>query len=77
MELPTLTELGRYGLLGLLLIISLGVNWYFIKTIEALNDKRVADAKELTSKIMDPLNTIKTNGETLISLFQRLLDKSK
>ena len=74
MELPFLGQLATQGLLGLLLALSLFANWYFIKTIQNLNDKRVEDAKELSSKILDPLNTIKSNGELLIQLFQKFLN---
>jgi hypothetical protein len=76
MELPFLGQLATQGLLGLLLALSLFANWYFIKTIQTLNDKRVEDAKEITSKILDPLNTIKSNSELLISLFQQFLSKN-
>ena len=76
MELPFLGQLATQGLLGLLLALSLFANWYFIKTIQNLNDKRVEDAKELSSKIMDPLNTIKSNGELLITLFQKFLGEN-
>lgn len=74
MELPFLGELATQGILGILLALSLFANWYFIKTIQTLNDKRVEDAKELSTKILDPLNTIKTNGELLIQLFQKFLN---
>lgn len=73
MDLPFLGELATQGILGILLALSLFANWYFIKTIQSLNDKRVEDAKELSSKILDPLNTIKSNGELLIQLFQKFL----
>lgn len=74
MELPFLGQIATQGLLGILLALSLFINWYFIKTIQSLNDKRVEDAKELSSKILDPLNTIKSNGELLIQLFQKFLN---
>lgn len=77
MELPFLGQLATQGLLGLLLALSLFANWYFIRTIQNLNDKRVEDAKELTAKVLDPLNTIKTNGELLIQLFQKFLNDTK
>lgn len=76
MDLPFLGELATQGILGILLALSLFANWYFIKTIQSLNDKRVEDAKELTTKILDPLNTIKSNGELLISLFQKFLGEN-
>lgn len=76
-DIPFLGQLATQGLLGLLLALSLFANWYFIKTIQSINDKRVEDAKEITGKILDPLNTIKTNGELLISLFQQFLTNNK
>lgn len=77
MELPFLGQLATQGLLGLLLALSIFANWYFIRTIQGLNDKRVEDAKELTVKILEPLNTIKSNGELLIQLFQKFLSNDK
>jgi len=73
MDLPFLGQLATQGILGIMLAISLFLNWYFIKTIQTLNDKRVEDAKEMTTKILDPLNVIKSNGELLINLFQKFL----
>lgn len=72
-----LEKLATQGILGILLAISLFANWYFIKKIQELNDKRVEDAKEISSKILDPVNTIKNNGELLISLFQKFLSEKK
>lgn len=77
MDVPSLTELARYGLLGLLLALSISANWYFIQTIQKLNDKRVQDAKEITTKILEPLDNVKSNSELLISLFQQFLKNRK
>lgn len=81
MDIPFIGQLATQGVLGLLLAISVSLNVasfiYFTKIIQTLNDKRVDDAKELTSKIVDPLNTIKANGELMISLFQRFLNGTK
>jgi len=75
METSFINQLASQGLLGLLLTLSIIANWYFIKTIQLLNNKRVEDAKELTSKILDPLNTIKNNSQMQIELLQKLLIK--
>jgi dihydrodipicolinate synthase/N-acetylneuraminate lyase len=74
MELPFLGELAKYGLLGILLGLSIFANWYFIQAIQKLNDKRIEDAKEITTKILEPLDTVKKNSELLISLFQQFLN---
>lgn len=74
MDVPLVKELATNGILGLLLSLSILTNWYFIKTIQQLNDKRVEDAKEITTKILDPLNTIKSNVELQINLFQKFLN---
>jgi hypothetical protein len=76
MELPFLGELAKYGLLGILLAVSIFANWYFIQAIQKLNDKRVEDAKEITTKILEPLETVKKNSELLISLFQQFLNNN-
>lgn len=73
MDLPFLSELARVGLLGLLLALSIYANWYFIQTIQKLNDKRVEDAKEITTKILEPLDDVKKNSELLINLFEKFL----
>lgn len=74
MDVTLVKELATNGILGLLLSLSILTNWYFIKTIQQLNDKRVEDAKEITTKILDPLNTIKSNVELQINLFQKFLN---
>lgn len=76
-NIPYLKNIAEYGLLGILLVLSLLGNWYFIKIIQHLNDQRVQDAKEISAKILEPLNIIKSNGELLISLFQKFLSSSK
>lgn len=78
MDLPSLLgSLATQGVLGILLVLSLFANWYFIQSIQKLNDKRVEDAKEITSKLTEPLNVIKTNGELLTSMFQKFLVSGK
>lgn len=74
MDLPFLGQIATQGILGLLLALSLFANWYFIKSIQTLNDKRVDDAKQLTTKILDPLEIVKNNSDLLIKLFQNFLN---
>lgn len=75
-DLPFLGQLASQGLLGVLLALSLFANWYFIRSIQSLNDKRVEDAKEMTSKILEPISTIQRNTELAISLFQEFLKRN-
>lgn len=72
--IPFLGQIASQGLLGLLLAGSLFANWYFIKKIQDVNDKRVQDAQDMTNKLLDPVNAIKQNSEVLISLFTRFLN---
>lgn len=74
MELPFLGQLATQGILGILLALSLFMNWYFINKIQELNDKRIADAKEVTVKFFEPIENIKKNGETLITMFNQFLN---
>jgi dihydrodipicolinate synthase/N-acetylneuraminate lyase len=77
MDLPFLGELAKYGILGIILGLSIYANWYFIQAIQKLNDKRVEDAKQITTKILEPLDTVKKNSELLINLFQQFLNNGK
>jgi len=67
-------NIATQGVLGLLLALSIALNWYFIKTIQGVNEKRVSDAQDITNKLLDPINAIKSNSELLISLFQKFLN---
>lgn len=73
-DLPFLGQIAGQGLLGVLLALSLFVNFYLFKYIQNLNEKRVDEAKEITTKLLEPVNQIKTNGELLIQLFQKFLN---
>lgn len=73
---PFVSTIASQGLLGLLLAFSLFANWYFIKKIQEINDKRVQDAQDLSNKLLDPVNAIKQNSELLISLFTRFLNNN-
>mgnify|MGYP001568650075 CR=1 FL=1 len=72
-ELPFLAQLTSQGLLGVLLALSLSINWYFVRKLQEVNEKRVQDAQEITSKLLDPINAIKVNSELVITLFNRFL----
>lgn len=73
MDLPAVGQVATQGVLGMLLALSVTANWYFIRTIQTINDKRIDDAKELSNKLLDPLNAVKQNSELLIALFTRFL----
>lgn len=75
-SIPFIGQIATQGVLGLLLALSLFTNWYFIKKIQEINDKRVKDAQDLSNKLLDPVNAIKQNSELLISLFTRFLNSS-
>lgn len=73
LNLPILGSIATQGVLGVLLLGSIYLNWYFIKKIQQVNDARVQDAQDITNKLLDPINAIKTNSELLISLFTKFL----
>ena len=73
MDLPAVGQVATQGVLGMLLAVSIAANWYFIKTIQTVNDKRIDDAKELSNKLLDPINAVKQNSELLIALFTQFL----
>lgn len=72
-NIPFLGELAKLGVLGVLLAISIAANIYFVRIILSQVEKRVEDAKEITTKIANPLETIKNNGDLLILLFKDFL----
>lgn len=72
-SLPFIGQIATQGVVGMILALSLFVNWYLIKTIQQVNEKRVQDAQDMTNKLLDPVNAIKTNSELLITLFSRFL----
>ena len=74
---PLIGQIATQGVLGLLLAISLLANWYFIKTVQSVNEKRVQDAQDITDKLLEPINIIRSNSDLLISLFTRFLNMPK
>lgn len=74
MELPFLGQLATQGVLGVLLALSLFVNYLLFRIIQDLNEKRINDAKEITTKFFEPIENIKKNGETLITMFNQFLN---
>jgi hypothetical protein len=70
---PLLGQIAAQGVIGILLIISMAANWYFIKKVQQVNDARVQDAQDITNKLLDPITAIKVNSELLISLFTKFL----
>lgn len=72
--LPFIGQIATQGVLGILLALSLFVNWYFITKIQDINEKRVKDAQDFSDKLLDPVNAIKQNSELLISLFTKFLN---
>lgn len=73
-ELPFVGQVATQGVLGILLALSIFLNWYFIKKIQDVNEKRVSDAQEITGKLLEPISAIKMNSDLLISLFNRFLN---
>ena len=73
-ELPLLGQVATQGVLGILLVVSIGLNWYFIRKVQQVNDLRVQDAQDITNKLLDPISIIRTNSELLISLFTKFLN---
>jgi hypothetical protein len=73
-NLPFLGQLATQGILGILLVISIVLNWYFIRKIQQVNDLRVQDAQDITNKLLDPIGAIRVNSELLISLFTKFLN---
>lgn len=69
-----LSTLAGQGIIGIVLATSLFLNWYQIRQLQSVNDKRVTDAKELSDKILEPISAIKQNSDLLITLFTRFLN---
>lgn len=73
-QVPFISQIANNGVLGTILALSLLLNWYFIKAIQRLNDKRVQEMQEAASKSLEPINAIKQNSDLLITLFTRFLN---
>lgn len=71
-----LGQLASQGLMGILLVLSILANAYFIKKIQDVNDKRVQDAQDFSNKLLEPVNAIKANSEILIALFTKFLNST-
>jgi len=74
MDIPGIKELATQGVLGILLGISLFFNWFLLQRLLDSQEKRIEDAKQITTKILEPLDTIKANGELLVTLFNKFLN---
>lgn len=75
-SLPFIGQVATQGVLGLMLAVSMFANWYFVKKIQDVNDKRVSDAQDFTNKLLEPINAIKNNSELLITLFTKFLSSN-
>ena len=53
-----LTELPKFGLLGVLLAISLSLNWFLIKLILSEKDKRIEAAEKVRDELITPIGFI-------------------
>jgi hypothetical protein len=71
-----LSSLAGQGIVGVVLAACFYLIWYLTRELQRINDKRVADAQELSGKILEPINAIKQNSDLLISLFTRFLNSN-
>lgn len=64
MDLPALTKLLDYGLLGILLSLSIAAVVALYKKVLELEDKRVTDSTETNKTVTIALNTVSQNIES-------------
>lgn len=76
---PAAQKLIESGVLGALLIVVGVASVIVIRTLFALliteKDKRLADALKFNDGLLTPIDQIKKNGETQITLLQQVLQK--
>jgi hypothetical protein len=62
--------LAETGILGLLLAISIGANYFLYKEIKYLQNKRVEDAKEIREQFTEPMKAIKQTVDLILILLE-------
>lgn len=71
---PLITSLGQnYGILGLLLAISLSLNFWLLKMLLTEKDKRIEAAESVTTGLTTPIAYIKDS----LALIQEKIRVSK
>lgn len=77
MEIPFSEALLNYGVLGILTAILLWVVYTLFKMLMAEKEKRLEEAKAITTEIMGPIKQLQQTGETQITLLRQVLEKAK
>lgn len=73
-EVDLIRSLGQFGILGVVLAISLSANFFFIRGWLGEKDKRVDDAKMITSKIIEPINTLQKTADGMMIILQNIVN---
>lgn len=77
MEVPFAEPLLNYGVLGILSGILIWAVYTLFKLLMAEKEKRIEEAKTITTEIMGPMKQIQEAGQTQITLLREILDKAK
>jgi len=62
---------GNYGLLGLLLALSILANVAQYRINQTLQEKRIADLKESRDTLLEPMKAIRQTVELILSMVQK------
>ena len=61
-----LGKLAESGVLGLLLALSLGANYFLYKEIKDINEKRIREALEARNILVEPLKAIQSTVSLIL-----------
>lgn len=75
MDLSILNKLAEQGVLAIVLAISIGANYFFIKGWLGEKDKRTADAQKVSDKIIEPLDNLQKTIDNMNTLLQVIVKK--
>lgn len=75
MDITAIQKLTEQGVLAILLAISIGANYFFIKGWLGEKDKRVGDAQSVSDKIIGPLDKLQKTIDSMNTLLQIIAKK--
>lgn len=70
-----ISEIGKYGLVPLLLAVSITFNVILFKTVVETQEKRINDIKETKDNILLLLNSIKQTADLTLSGLQSIVKR--
>lgn len=75
MDLSILKTLAEQGVLAIVLALSIGANYFFVKGWLKEKDKRVQDAQNVSDKVLVPIETLQKTLDNMQTLLQVIVKK--